>query len=344
MRAMVLESVGEPLLLRELDKPVVSPTQLLLRVTACGICRTDLHVVDGDLTEPSLPVIPGHQIVGVVEAAGASTTGFSVGQRVGVPWLGGSCGHCRYCLAERENLCDDARYTGYQINGGFAEYVAADARYCFAIPAHYEDAQAAPLLCAGLIGYRAYRLTGASETIGMYGFGSAAHILVQVARAAGREVFAFTRPGDLQSQAFARKLGAAWAGASGDTPPRPLDSAILFAPAGELVPAALRAVRKGGRVICAGIHMSDIPSFPYEILWGEREIVSVANLTRRDGEEFLPLAAEIGVQTNVTTYPLEAANQALEDLRHGRFDGAGVLLPGLPATTEPAPGRNPTQG
>jgi len=327
MRAMVLERPGQPLHLKEVPKPGTGPGELLIRVSACGICRTDLHVVDGELTEPALPLIPGHQIVGRVEAVGAGVAGFDPGQRVGVPWLGGSCGHCRYCLQQRENLCDAARYTGYQINGGFAEYTVADARYCFSLPEAYDDLQAAPLLCAGLIGYRAYRLVETCDTVGLYGFGAAAHILIQVARHRGQQVYAFTRAGDTEAQAFARGLGAAWAGDSLESAPVELDGAIIFAPAGELVPAALRAVRKGGRVVCAGIHMSDIPTFPYEILWGEREICSVANLTRRDGDEFLPLAAQVPVRTTVHRYPLERANEALEDLRQGRFTGAAVLVP-----------------
>ena len=327
MRAMVLQQPGEPLRLQELPMPTPSAGQVLLKVSACGICRTDLHVLDGELTEPCLPLVPGHQIVGVVEAVGDGVAGFEHGQRLGVPWLGGSCGHCWYCNHQRENLCDNAKYTGYQINGGFAEYTVADSAYCFPLPENYSDLQAAPLLCAGLIGYRAYRHLASCQHIGLYGFGAAAHILIQVARYRGQDVYAFTRAGDEEAQGFARQLGACWAGQSGDAPPRELDGAILFAPVGELVPQALRAVRKGGRVVCAGIHMSDIPSFPYDILWGEREICSVANLTRRDGEEFLPLAAEIPVETTVHPYPLEQANEALEDLRYGRFNGAAVLLP-----------------
>jgi propanol-preferring alcohol dehydrogenase len=262
-----------------------------------------------------------------VISAGERVTGFEPGQRVGVPWLGGSCGHCWYCNHDKENLCDEARYTGYQINGGFAEYTVADADYCFPLPKDYDDLQAAPLLCAGLIGYRAYRLVASAQRIGLYGFGAAAHILIQVARHNGQEIYAFTREGDIEAQDFARGLGAAWAGDSGQLSPQELDGAIIFAPAGELVPAALRAVRKGGRVVCAGIHMSEIPAFPYDILWGERELCSVANLTRRDGEEFLPLAAQIPVETTVHPYPLEQANEALEDLREGRFSGAAVLVP-----------------
>lgn len=327
MRAMVLEQQQSPLQPQQLPQPTAAPGELLLRVTACGICRTDLHVVDGDLTEPTLPLIPGHQIVGLIEAIGAGVTGFEKGQRVGVPWLGGSCGSCWYCSHGKENLCDEARYTGYQINGGFAEYTVADATYCFPIPATYSDQQAAPLLCAGLIGYRAYRLVDTCQTIGLYGFGAAAHILIQVALHQGQDIYAFTREGDTEAQEFALELGAKWAGDSQQETPVPLDGAIIFAPAGELVPQALRAVRKGGRVVCAGIHMSDIPSFPYDILWGEREICSVANLTRRDGEEFLPLAAQIPIETTVHCYDLEQANEALDDLRNGRFNGAAVLVP-----------------
>lgn len=327
MRAMVLEAQHGPLVKREVPRPSAGSGQLLLQVTACGICRTDLHVLDGDLEHPALPLIPGHQIVGNVCDIGPGVTGFTLGQRVGVPWLGGSCGHCWYCDHDKENLCDEARYTGYQINGGFAEYTVADANYCFPIPAAYTNEQAAPLLCAGLIGYRAYRLAGDCATIGLYGFGAAAHIVIQLARHHGQKVYAFTRAGDTEAQDFARQLGASWAGDSMQASPVPLDGAIIFAPAGELVPQALRCVRKGGRVVCAGIHMSDIPSFPYEILWGERQLCSVANLTRRDGEEFLPLAAQIPVETTVHVYPLEQANEALDDLRHGRFNGAAVLVP-----------------
>jgi propanol-preferring alcohol dehydrogenase len=324
---MLLTAPGQPLQLQDLPKPRAAAGQLLLKVTACGICRTDLHVVDGELTHPTLPLVPGHQIVGRVEALGPGVTGFAQGQRVGVPWLGGSCGSCWYCRHEKENLCDAARYTGYQINGGFAEYTVADAAYCFELPERYDDLQAAPLLCAGLIGYRAYRLVEAAATIGLYGFGAAAHILAQVARHRGQRLYAFTRPGDATAQAFARELGAVWAGDSHQAAPEPLDGAIIFAPEGELVPLALAAVRKGGRVVCAGIHMSQIPAFSYDLLWGEREICSVANLTRRDGLEFLPLAAAIPVTTTVHRYPLERANEALDDLRHGRFNGAAVLVP-----------------
>jgi alcohol dehydrogenase, propanol-preferring len=327
MRAMVMEQAGQALRLLELPRPRAGAGELLLKVTACGICRTDLHVLDGELTEPALPLIPGHQIVGQVEAIGEGVSGFEVGQRVGVPWLGGSCGHCWYCEHGKENLCDAARYTGYQINGGFAEYTVADASYCFWLPENYADQQAAPLLCAGLIGYRAYRLVESCSSIGLYGFGAAAHILIQLARYRGQDIYAFTRAGDVEAQGFARELGALWAGDSNQQAPAELDGAIIFAPAGELVPQALRAVRKGGRVVCAGIHMSDIPSFPYDILWGERELCSVANLTRRDGDEFLPLAAQIPVATTVHSYPLEQANEALDDLREGRFTGAAVLVP-----------------
>ncbi len=324
---MLLTAPGQPLQLQDLPKPQAAAGQLLLKVSACGICRTDLHVVDGELTHPTLPLVPGHQIVGRVEALGPGVTGFAQGQRVGVPWLGGSCGSCWYCRHEKENLCDAARYTGYQINGGFAEYTVADAAYCFELPERYDDLQAAPLLCAGLIGYRAYRLVEAAASIGLYGFGAAAHILAQVARHRGQRLYAFTRPGDTTAQAFARELGAVWAGDSHQAAPEPLDGAIIFAPEGELVPLALAAVRKGGRVVCAGIHMSEIPAFSYDLLWGEREICSVANLTRRDGLEFLPLAAAIPVTTTVHSYPLERANEALDDLRHGRFNGAAVLVP-----------------
>jgi len=328
MRAMVLDAVGAPLRLELRSVPEPDAHDVLVKVHACGVCRTDLHVVDGDLTEPALPVVPGHQIVGEVVRVGAAVTDLPVGARIGVPWLGGSCGRCRYCANGRENLCDAAIYTGYQRDGGFAEYALADERYCFPVPDGYSDVQAAPLLCAGLIGYRSYVAAGEkAQVLGLYGFGAAAHILVQVARHRGQRVFAFTKAGDDEAQAFARALGAEWAGASSDRPPEPLDAAIVFAPVGALVPAALKAVRKGGRVICAGIHMSDIPSFPYADLWGERRIESVANLTRHDGEAFLPLAATIPVRTEVHEYPLERVNEALDDLRAGRFTGAAVVLP-----------------
>jgi propanol-preferring alcohol dehydrogenase len=289
------------------------------------VCRTDLHVLDGDLTEPKLPLVPGHEIVGRVLELGRNVSGFEQGQRVGVPWLGWTCGSCRYCKSDRENLCESARFTGYQIDGGYAEYAVADARFCFPIPAGFPDLQAAPLLCAGLIGYRSLVAAGDAERLGLYGFGAAAHIIAQVARFQGRRVFAFTREGDSDAQAFARQLGAEWAGASGEMPPEELDAAIIFAPVGLLVPAALEAVAPGGTVVCAGIHMSDIPSFPYDILWRERTVCSVANLTRRDGDEFMTLAPEVPVRTHVETYSLEEANEALEDLREGRLQGAAVL-------------------
>jgi propanol-preferring alcohol dehydrogenase len=326
MRAMVLDKQGQPLKLRIVPDPTPNDHQVLIRVHACGVCRTDLHIVDGDLKEPKLPLIPGHQIVGAVVGTGKSAVRFSKGDRVGVPWLGGSCGECDYCRSERENLCDYARYTGYQIDGGFAEFTVADERFCFPIPPGFPDLQAAPLLCAGLIGYRALRMAGSAKRIGFYGFGASAHILIQVAKHQGREIYAFTRRGDSAGQQFASRLGAAWVGASEDSPPLPLDAAIIFAPAGELVPTALKAVSKGGVVICAGIHMTDIPSFPYSVLWGERVVRSVANLTRLDGEEFLSLAPEVPVHTEVTSYPLDCANQALDDLRAGRFTGAAVIV------------------
>lgn len=327
MRAMVFHGVGQPLKLSEVPVAKPAPDQVLIRVKACGICRTDLHIVDGELDQPTLPLIPGHQIVGEIVALGSEVSRFSPGQRVGVPWLGGSCGCCEFCAREQENLCDHAQYTGYQLNGGMAEYAAARADFCFPLPDNYSDIQVAPLLCAGLIGYRAYRMAGEGKILGLYGFGAAAHILIQVALADGRKVFAITRDGDREGQAFARSLGAAWVGGASDATPELMDAAIIFAPAGELVPKALQGVRKGGSVICGGIHMSDIPSFPYRWLWGERRLQSVANLTRRDGEEFLPRAAAIPVHTTVTSYPLEQAWQALEDLRHGRFSGAAVLVP-----------------
>jgi alcohol dehydrogenase, propanol-preferring len=311
----------------QLAVPAAGPGQLLLRVVACGVCRTDLHILDGELTEPKLPLVPGHQVVGIVEGVGHDVTGFEEGQRVGVPWLGWTCGSCSYCTSGRENLCDDARFTGYHIDGGFAEYCAADARFCFPIPDGYPDMQAAPLLCAGLIGYRALRMTGDASHIGFYGFGAAAHILIQVARWEGRSISAFTRPGDVEARQFALELGAAWAGDAGAAPPEPLDAAIIFAPAGELVPAALRAVRKGGTVVCGGIHMSEIPAFPYDILWGERVVRSVANLTRQDGVEFMDVAPRVPVQTHVEVFPLEHAADALEALRAGRVRGAAVVVP-----------------
>lgn len=326
MKAMVLEAQRAPLRLHNLPDPVPGPHQVRIRVNACAVCRTDLHIVDGDLTEPKLPLVLGHEIVGRIDAVGPGVTRFHGGERVGVPWLGWTCGHCDHCRAGNENLCDNARFTGYDIDGGFAEYTVADERYCFPIPEPYPDVQAAPLLCAGLIGYRAYRMTANATRIGFYGFGAAAHVIVQAAVHEGREVYAFTRSGDTNGQTFAKHLGAVWAGASGDAPPTDLDAAIIFAPAGELVPEALRRVRKGGIVVCAGIHMTDIPSFPYSILWGERTVRSVANLTRRDGDEFLQLAQDAGIHTDVQTYPLHEANQAIDDLRHGRVQGAAVLV------------------
>ncbi len=328
MRAMILDAPGVPLRAAEVPVPEPGPGQVLVRVRACGVCRTDLHVVDGELERPKLPLVPGHQIVGVVEATGEGVEGFAAGDRVGVPWLGWTCGECRYCTSGRENLCDRARFTGYDLDGGYAPYAVADHRFCFPIPEGYPDLQAAPLLCAGLIGYRALRMAGDAERLGLYGFGAAAHIIVQVARHEGRRVFAFTRAGDQEAQGFARGLGAEWAGDSEEPAPEELDAAIIFAPVGALVPAALRAVAKGGTVVCAGIHMSDIPSFPYELLWGERRIFSVANLTRRDAAEFLDLAPTVPVRTEAVPYPLERANEALDDLRAGRLRGAAVLVPG----------------
>jgi alcohol dehydrogenase, propanol-preferring len=327
MRAMVLERPGEPLAEIELDAPEPGPGQVAIRVRACGVCRTDLHVVDGELPGPKLPLVPGHQFAGIVEAVGEGAERFSAGDRIGVPWLGWTCGECRYCRGGRENLCERAVFTGYLADGGYAELVVADERYCLAIPQAYGDVESAPLLCAGLIGYRALRMTGDAERIGLYGFGSSAHIVCQVAIHEGRRVFALTRPGDEAGQAFARELGAEWAGDSVEGPPEELDGAIVFAPVGELVPTALRALARGGTVVCAGIHMSDIPAFPYEILWGERSLRSVANLTRRDGEEFMTLAPQVPVRTRTTHYPLRDANHALDDLRSGRVHGAAVLVP-----------------
>ena len=325
MRAMVLERAREPLQPRELPDPEPGPGQVLIAVHACGVCRTDLHIYDGELEHPKLPLVPGHQIVGTVAGLGEGAERFAPGQRIGVPWLGWVDETCRYCREGRENLCEDARFTGYDIDGGYAELTVADERFCFPIPEGYPDDQAAPLLCAGLIGFRALRLVGDGERLGFYGFGASAHILCQVAVAEGRRVFAFTRPGDAATQEFARGLGAEWAGGSDEAPPEELDGAIVFAAAGELMPAALRVSAKGARVISAGIHMSDIPSFPYELLWEERTLGSVANLTRRDGEEFIALAPRIPVRTEVTRYPLADANRALEDLRRGAFRGAAVL-------------------
>jgi len=328
MRAMQLDRPGEPLRLVERPMPTPGPGDLLIEVTACGVCRTDLHVADGDLQGP-LPIIPGHEIVGRVGALGDGVQGFRPGDRVGVPWLGRTCGHCPYCRSGRENLCDDPLFTGFTRDGGFASHCVADARFCFALPDAFGDVEAAPLLCAGLIGYRSLKLAGEGEALGVYGFGAAAHILAQVAAWQGRRVHAFTRPGDTAAQAFALKLGCASAADSGEAPPEPLDAAIIFAPIGALVPEALRRVCKGGRVVCGGIHMSDIPSFPYADLWGERSILSVANLTRADGVEFLSLAAEVPVRTETTIFPLSEANEALDRLRQGRLQGAAVLVPAL---------------
>jgi propanol-preferring alcohol dehydrogenase len=319
---MVLDRPGAALREAELPAPVPGPGQVLVAVDACGVCRTDLHVVDGELPDPKLPLVPGHQVVGRVQEAGMR---LAAGDRVGIPWLGWTCGECRYCLSGRENLCDRARFTGYQLDGGYAELVTADERYCFPVPEAYDDLQAAPLLCAGLIGYRSLRLAGEAERLGLYGFGASAHIVAQVARHEGRRVFAFTRAGDTDTQAFALSLGAVWAGDASQGPPEELDAAIIFAPVGELVPVALAAVAKGGSVVCAGIHMSDIPSFPYELLWGERVVRSVANLTRRDGEELLALAPQVPVRTEVEAFPLEQANEALARLRSGGVLGAAVL-------------------
>jgi propanol-preferring alcohol dehydrogenase len=319
---MVLDAPGEPLREVERPAPVAEPGQVLVEVAACGVCRTDLHVIDGELPDPKLPLVPGHQVVGRVVEAGVR---YSAGDRVGIPWLGWTCGECRYCLSGRENLCDRALFTGYQLDGGYADLMAADERFCFPLPEGDDDLQAAPLLCAGLIGYRSLRLAGDAERLGLYGFGASAHIVAQVARHEGRRVFAFTRAGDEQAQALARELGAEWAGDAAGPAPEELDAAIIFAPAGELVPAALAAVAKGGTVVCAGIHMTDVPSFPYELLWGERVLRSVANLTRRDGEEFLALAPRVPVRTEVEAYPLAEANEALARLRAGEIRGAAVL-------------------
>ena len=323
---MILDVPGEPLRAAEVPVPEPGEGQLLLRVLCCAVCRTDLHVVDGELPDPKLPLIPGHQIVGTVERIGEHTDGFKVGERVGVPWLGWTDGECRYCLSGRENLCENARFTGYQIDGGYAEYALADGRFCFSIPESYPDLQAAPLLCAGLIGHRSLRFAGDAERLGLYGFGASAHIVAQVAAHEDRRVFAFTRPGDEEAKEFARELGAEWAGSSEEAPPEELDAAIIFAPVGALVPAALRVVARGGTVVCAGIHMSDIPSFSYDLLWEERSVRSVANLTRQDGLDFLALAPEVPVRTEVMPFPLEAANEALEALRGGGVRGAAVLV------------------
>jgi propanol-preferring alcohol dehydrogenase len=326
MRAQVLEKSGTPLVMKEMPVPVPAAGEVLVRVSACGICRTDLHVVDGELDNPSLPLIPGHQVVGRVECCGPGVKGLQPGDRVGIPWLGGTCQHCRHCLEGRENLCPEARFTGYQRNGGFAEYAVADARFCLPLPDGYGDLQVAPLLCAGLIGYRSLVMAGEGKRLGIYGFGAAAHIVTQVAVWQGRQVFAFTREGDVEGQHFAREMGAVWAGGANELPPAELDAAIIFAPAGELVPLALRAVGPGGTVVCGGIHMSDIPSFPYSLLWGERTLRSVANLTRQDGINFLALAPRVPVRTEVETFPLESVNEALAALRAGRIRGAAVLM------------------
>ena len=324
MLAMRLHSPGTPLRAERVPVPEPGPGQVLIKVAACGVCRTDLHVVDGDLREGKYPLAPGHEIVGRVVKGGAR---FAAGARVGVPWLGWTCGKCEYCASARENLCPDARFTGYTLDGGYAEYALADERFCFELPGRYADAEAAPLLCAGLIGYRSYAFAGEARTLGLYGFGAAAHLLAQVAKAQGRKVFAFTRPSDLQAQEFARSCGADWAGGSDEAPPEPLDAAIIFAPVGALVPQALAAVKKGGRVVCGGIHMSDIPAFAYALLWGERSVQSVANLTRADGEAFMRVAAATPLRAETKCYPLAQANQALADLREGRLEGAAVLLP-----------------
>jgi propanol-preferring alcohol dehydrogenase len=327
MRAMRLHRPGEPLLLEEVPVPEPGDGYVLLRVLACAVCRTDLHVVDGELPDPKLPIIPGHEIVGAVEALGPGAQRFAVGDRVGVPWLGRTCGVCAYCRRGDENLCDAPGFTGYTIDGGYAEYTVADERFCFPLPEGYDDAHAAPLLCAGLIGYRSLKKAGDPRRLGIYGFGAAAHIVAQVARWQGRDVYAFTRPGDAQAQRFASDLGAVWAGGSDEQPPERLDAAIVFAPVGALVPAALRALDKGGVVVCGGIHMSDIPSFPYDILWEERTITSVANLTRADGEEFLALAPQVPVRTEIETFPLDRANEILGRLRSGNLTGCAVLAP-----------------
>ena len=329
MKAMLLTQQGSPLVYTEVPAPVPNEQQLLLRVLACGVCRTDLHVIDGELQSPKLPLILGHEIVGEVIAKGAKVDKFAIGDRVGVPWLGWTCGNCRYCQSGRENLCDNARFTGYQIDGGYAELTVADERYCFLLDDYYSSLDAAPLLCAGLVGYRAFKMTGDGKRLGIYGFGAAAHIVAQVAVNQGREVYAFTREGDTAAQDFARQLGAVWAGASSEPPPKLLDAALIFAPVGALIPAALQATSKGATVVCAGIHMTDIPGFSYDLLWGERVLRSVANLTRADGLEFLSLAPKVPVTTHSIAYPLAQANEALDDLRAGRFSGAAVLIPSL---------------
>ena len=327
MRAMVLDRPGIPLVMRERPIPDPGPGEILVEISACGVCRTDLHVVDGELPQPKLPIVPGHEIVGRVAVIGQGVSGFTLGEQVGVPWLGATCGVCPYCRSERENLCDRPLFTGYTRDGGYATHTIADARFCFPLGENANAVEAAPLLCAGLIGWRSYRMAGEAQTLGLYGFGAAAHILTQVAVWQGRRIFAFTRDGDTASQNFARGLGATWVGGSSEMPPEPLDAAIIFAPVGALVPTALRAVKKGGRVVCGGIHMSDIPSFPYAILWEERQLLSVANLTRADAREFLAIAPKARIKMQVTRYPLPQANEALADLRAGRFEGAAVLVP-----------------
>jgi len=327
MPAMRLHAIGQPLVADEIAVPRAAPGQLLVKVSACAVCRTDLHVVDGELPKPKLPLVPGHEIVGRVEEIGNGVENFAVGDRVGIPWLGSTCGECEYCTSDRENLCERARFTGYTIDGGYAQFTVADARFAFPIPNAFDDVAAAPLLCAGLIGYRSLRKAGDAKRLGIYGFGAAAHIVAQVAAFEGREVFAFTRGGDNEAQKFARSLGASWTGGSDEPPPEKLDAAIIFAPIGSLVPTALQHVKRGGTVVCGGIHMSDIPSFPYRDLWHEHSITSVANLTRRDGAEFLALAAKIPIRTETHSFPLEKANEALEALRAGKFSGAAVLVP-----------------
>jgi propanol-preferring alcohol dehydrogenase len=328
MRAMVLDNAQQPLQLRDVPKPKPAKGQLVVRIATCAVCRTDLHVVDGELPDPKLPLIPGHQIVGRIEEITDGVKGFSVGDRVGIPWLGWTDGECAYCRSNRENLCDRARFTGYTIDGGYAEFTVADARFCFHLPDPYNDVEVAPLLCGGLIGYRSYRKTGEARRLGIYGFGNAAHLIAQVALYEGRDLFVFTRPGDVATQQAAKELGAVWAGGSDEMPPEKLDAAIIFASVGALVPAALRALAKAGIVICGGIHMSDIPSFPYADLWGERAITSVANLTRRDGEEFLEIAPRVPVQTKTETFPLEQANTALDRFRAGKLKSTAVLMIG----------------
>ncbi len=327
MRAMVLDRPGTPLRAATLPVPAPGPGQLLLRVAACGVCRTDLHIIDGELPPHRLPLVPGHEVAGTVARLGTSVQGWSIGDRAGLPWLGTTCGRCPFCLRREENLCDDPRFTGYDQDGGYAEYALADARFACHLPPGYDAPHAAPLLCAGMIGYRAYAMVRGAQRIGLYGFGAAAHLLAQLACAEGCAVHAFTRPGDVRTQRFARQLGAAWTGGADESPPAPLDAALLFAPAGALVPRALAAVRKGGVVVCAGIHMSDIPSFPYALLWGERMVRSVANLTRADAAAFMSLAGRVPLSSHVTAFPLEQANEALEALRRGSFDGAAVLVP-----------------